>query len=61
MKIKFSQKDREALAKSMTSFENEKLVDALDVVGAGQTDDTAWSRSSWSRSSAELEPAVLTK
>ncbi|CAL2087890.1 conserved protein of unknown function [Tenacibaculum sp. 190524A02b] len=54
MKIKFSQKDREALTKSMSSFENEKLVDALDVVGAGQAGDAGWSRS-WSRSSANAE------
>lgn len=56
MKIKFSQKDREALAKSISSFENEKLVDALDVVGAGQAGDAAWSRSSWSRSSNDGQP-----
>jgi hypothetical protein len=58
MKIKFSQKDREALAKSMSSFENEKLVEALDVVGAGLTADAAWSRSSWSRSSTD-SPVIV--
>lgn len=52
MKIKFSQKDREALAKSINSFENEKLVDVLNVVGA--VGNVGWSRSTWERSTDEV-------
>ena len=52
MKVKFSQKDQEILIKSLASFENDKLADALNVSGAQSFHSTStWGRSasSWGR------------
>jgi len=50
MKVKFSKQDREALSKSLASFENDKLKEVLNVSGA-QAGISTWERSVWQKTS----------